>query len=137
MKKSRYEITFTKILPNGKRVSANHEVTKSQYDAQFNFYRAGRNGILKLCNAINTPKARVISYLVNHMNTSYNCVLSTISHISRMSHASRPTVTDLLKKLSNKGLLHVRSGMILISPELIMKGSNNDYKRILEYYLSH
>lgn len=101
--------------------------------------KVGRNGfmitylstIIELLDTMGTKRMKVVKYILQNMDKSNNMLLITSRELSEKTETSLKTVTDALKILETHKIIARKVGVIMISPNLIHKGSENKERALL------
>lgn len=87
--------------------------------------------ILELLETIGNKKMQIIKYILTNMDKSTNSMFTTTRELAEETNSSTRTVTETLKLLEDKSIIQRRVGGIMISPQLIHRGSQNKEKALL------
>ena len=90
--------------------------------ARGNFYKTHKIEIMDLCKVIGGSKGKVMAYLVEHLNFTDNTVKVTHNKIVKDTGVSYAAVSNVLAELEHAGLLKMKTGYLMISPGLMMRG---------------
>jgi len=101
--------------------------------------KTGRNGfmitylssIINLMDKLGNKKMIVVKYLLENMDKSTNTLIITTQKLSDKTKVSRPIVSETLKILENANIITRQTGAIMISPELVHRGSEEKEKFLL------
>lgn len=101
--------------------------------------KIGRNGfmitylstILELLDSLGTKKMKVVKYILQNMDKSSNMILITTRELAEKTGTSFTTVTETLKTLENTKIIARKVGVIMISPNLVHKGSESKERALL------
>lgn len=96
--------TITEKVPRGK-----FEIT---YTAE----------LFDIMKSLGNKKIEVLSYMLDHKDGN-NSLNMTNAQLAKAVGASRPTVIETMKTLSEAGLVGRQGSVIMISPKLMVKGN--------------
>jgi DNA-binding Lrp family transcriptional regulator len=87
--------------------------------------------LFDIMRELGNRKIEVLAWLLDNKDGN-NCINETNTQIARSVGVSRPTVIDTLAVLSDAGLITRKNSVIMVSPNLIIKGN-----QIREAFLMH
>lgn len=87
--------------------------------------------ILNLFDELGGKKYKVISYILDNMDVSSNTLITTVDKLVEKTKVSKPTVIETLKLLEKAKIIKRTTGAIMLSPELVHRGSNEKEKLLL------
>lgn len=90
--------------------------------ARGNFYKTHKVEFMDLCTVIGGTKGKVMAYLVDHLNFTDNTVKVTHNKIVKDTGVSYAAVSNVLAELEHAGLLKMKTGYLMISPGLLLRG---------------
>lgn len=85
--------------------------------------------LFEIVEKLGNQKMQVLKYLLENKD-AYNQVNASNTELAKAVGCSRPTVIDTLKIMSDAGLVQRKNSVIMISPNLMIKGN-----RMREAYL--
>jgi len=105
-----------------------------QKDQDFNFQKIWLGHLLESLNVIGGAKIKVLNYILANKN-SENQVIGTQRAMAREIGVSLPVVNETLKLLiESKAIKKVSSGVLMLNPEIIFKGSHSRRMSIMLRY---
>ena len=87
--------------------------------------------LFDIMKELGNRKMNVLTYLLDHKDGN-NCINATNTQLANTIGVSRPTVIDTIKALENAGLATRKNSVLMISPNLMVKGS-----QLREAFLMH
>lgn len=87
-----------------------------------NFTIAYLSTIISMIDKLGNQKMQVVKYLLSKMDSN-NLILKTIAEIEKDTGISDKTIRDTLKILEKANIIRRRTGVIMISPLLVNRGS--------------
>ena len=105
-----------------------------QYDQDFNFDKLWLGHILDSLDVIGNQKIKVLNWLLANKDTQ-NQIIGTQRIIAEKTNVSVPTVNQTIQMLERSNLLKkVQTGVYLLNPEIVFKGSHQKRMSILLRY---
>lgn len=103
-------------------------------DRDFNFHKVWMRNFLSTLDIVGNQKTRLCMWIVDHINRD-NQLIGTMRVIANESGMSLETVRITLKILLDADFLRrVQSGVYIVNPEVIFKGSYSSRMNILNQY---
>ncbi len=87
-----------------------------------NFMIAYLSTIISMIDKLANQKMQVLKYLLSKMDSN-NLILKTIAEIEKDTGISDKTIRDTLKILEKANIIKRRTGVIMISPNLVNRGN--------------
>lgn len=110
------------------------QIIKRVY-GQRQFWKLYLMDFLKVLDLFESKQLDVLIYILEHTQPSNNAFIGTIAKISKDCGVSMDTVKRSIRKLKDAGfLLKVQNGVYVVSPDVMMKGSDGKKRLLLEYY---
>lgn len=110
------------------------QVIKRVY-GQRQFWKLYLADFLQILGLLESKQLDVLIYILEHTQPSNNTFIGTFAKISGDCSVSMDTVRRTMKKLKDAGfLLKVQNGVYVVSPDIMMKGSDGKKRLLLEYY---
>lgn len=95
------------------------------------FFITYLTAIVNMIDVIGNKKMQVIKFILQEMDKPTNKLNMTTNEISKATGISRMTVTETLKILENAGIIARKTGLVMLSPKLIHKGSSQHERFLL------
>ncbi|KWU89717.1 Replication and maintenance protein [Salmonella enterica subsp. enterica serovar Kentucky] len=96
---------------------------------QGNFVKAYIKGLVMMLDVVGGSKLKVVNYLLDNLRLSDNKLIATTREIADNTKTSPTTVTDTLKTLENGNVIKRRTGVIMLNPEILLRGDDNKHKQ--------
>ena len=78
--------------------------------------------LFDIVGKLGNQKVKVLAYMLDHKDGN-NCLNATNSQLAQLVGVSRPTVIETMKVLQSANLVTRKNSIIMISPGLMVKGS--------------
>ncbi len=91
--------------------------------------------LFDIMKELGNRKIQVLAYLLDHKDGN-NCLNRTNSQLAEAIGVSRPTVIETIKTLSEAGLARRENSVLMISPGLMVKGSQVREAWLMRKYVS-
>ncbi|EMM0193774.1 replication/maintenance protein RepL [Staphylococcus aureus] len=98
---------------------------------QGNFVKAYIKGLIMMLDVVGGGKAKVVNYLLDNLRLSDNKLIGTTREIANKTKTSPTTVTDTLKALEEGNVIKRRTGVIMLNPEILIRGDDNKHRHLL------
>lgn len=98
---------------------------------QGNFVKAYIKGLIMMLDVVGGGKAKVVNYLLDNLRLSDNKLIATTREIANKTKTSPTTVTDTLKALEEGNVIKRRTGVIMLNPEILIRGDDNKHQYLL------
>ncbi|UXV43727.1 replication/maintenance protein RepL [Staphylococcus simulans] len=98
---------------------------------QGNFVKAYIKGLVMMLDVVGGSKLKVVNYLLDNLRLSDNKLIATTREIADNTKTSPTTVTDTLKTLENGNVIKRRTGVIMLNPEILLRGDDNKHRHLL------
>lgn len=98
---------------------------------QGNFVKAYIKGLIMMLDVVGGGKAKVVNYLLDNLRLSDNKLIATTRDIAKQTKTSPTTVTDTLKALENGNVIKRRTGVIMLNPEILIRGDDDKHRHLL------
>lgn len=109
-------------------------VMSKKVDTDFNFHKIWLKDLIKVLEALGSPKVKVFIYILETMN-SENIAIGTIRAIAEKLKISNDTVRVTIKILKDLDYLRMKqNGVYQLSPNLLVKGKSNRRQTLLMAY---
>lgn len=109
-------------------------ITTSEKD--FNFQKLWLGHILEAIQEIGNAKMQVLMYLINNREKANNMIVKTTQEIAELTGISKKTVIETLKILEQHKIIKRKTGVVVLNPDVIFKGSPQKRMSILLQYHS-
>lgn len=76
----------------------------------------------------------VVKYILQHKSAD-NTLIITTREMAKACNVSTKTVVDTLKLLKDAGLVHTRTGAIMLNPRLAHRGSDGKERYLLQRFM--
>ena len=133
MTKERYGTVY-----KGKEMYVNQETGEVlevdkiyRQQVQGNFVKAYIKGLVMMLDVVGGSKLKVVNYLLDNLRLSDNKLIATTREIADNTKTSPTTVTDTLKTLENGNVIKRRTGVIMLNPEILLRGDDNKHRHLL------
>lgn len=114
-------------------ISDFHVIDIKEQDA--NFSKIWLAHVLEAVEQIGNAKMRVMMKLIEKRQPQTNTVIATVDEIAGWAEASEKTVRETIKALSDAQVLtRLRSGVLMLNPEVIFKGGHGQRMDVLIRY---
>ena len=91
--------------------------------------------IICLIDSLGNQKMKVVKFILQNMSKSENLLLITTEELAKKSGVSKKTVIETLKILDSAGIIHRRTGAIMVSPKLVNnKTSRGEATMMVKYH---
>ncbi|HDJ5793193.1 TPA: replication/maintenance protein RepL [Staphylococcus aureus] len=98
---------------------------------QGNFVKAYIKGLVMMLDVVGGSKLKVVNYLLDNLRLSDNKLIATTREIADNTKTSPTTVTDTLKTLEKGNVIKRRTGVIMLNPEILLRGDDNKHRHLL------
>jgi hypothetical protein len=75
--------------------------------------------IICLIDSLGNQKMKVVKFILQNMSKADNLLLITTEELAKRTGVSKKTVIGTLKILDSAGIIHRRTGAIMVSPKLV------------------
>lgn len=107
---------------------------KTDYKRDLNFYKVFLKRFIPVLNKIGNKKIKLFAWILEHM-TWDNKIPYTFRQLSEKSDISYPVVVRTMKELQEVNFLRKNnSGMYMVNPEVIFKGTYQRRCMVLEQF---
>ena len=89
--------------------------------------------LFEIVEKLGNQKMQVLKYLLENKD-GFNQVNATNTELAEKVGCSRPTVIETLKIMSDAGLINRKNTVIMISPNLMIKGNRNREAYLMRKY---
>lgn len=89
------------------------------------------NVMLQLMDQLGTKKMKVIRYVIQNMDKSTNTFYITTNELALKVKVSKPTVLEALKALEDIDIIKRKTGVIILNPKLLHRGTEDKEKFLL------
>ena len=130
--KAYIEIDLRELRENGNVVIIGDQIIATMITTRVpkgNFEIVYTADLFEIVEKLGNQKMQVLKYLLENKD-GYNQVNASNTELAKAVGCSRPTVIDTLKIMSDAGLVQRKNSVIMISPNLMIKGN-----RMREAYL--
>lgn len=87
--------------------------------------------MLDLFELLGTKKMKLVKYLLENMDKGNNIIVKTTRELAEETGISKPVIIETLKLLETNGPIVRKTGVIMLNPKLIHRGSNQKEKYLL------
>ncbi|HCY1880993.1 TPA: replication/maintenance protein RepL [Staphylococcus aureus] len=98
---------------------------------QGNFVKAYIKGLVMMLDIVGGSKLKIVNYLLDNLRLSDNKLLATQREIAEEINVSVKTVTNTLKILEKGNIIKRRTGVIMLNPEILVRGDDNKHRHML------
>lgn len=98
---------------------------------QGNFVKAYIKGLVTMLNVVGGSKLKVVNYLLENLRLSDNKLIATQREMAEEINVSIKTVTNTLKILENGNIIKRRTGVIMLNPEILVRGDDRKHRYML------
>lgn len=112
----------------GEVITANQIIKKTNRNG---FMITYLSAIINLIESLGNRKMQVVKYILDNMDKSTNTLIITNRELAKKSNVSLDTVSKTLVILKKAKIITTRTGVIMISPELVHKGNNSKEQYLL------
>ena len=120
---------------NGKIVDANGAIHNApeilKQTRHENFEKMEVMSMVSMIDHIGNKKMKVVSYIMDHLTYSTNTLIITQRELAKALGFSITTVEATIKALKKAKIIKARTGAIMLSPHLFMKGRPKHYGYLL------
>ena len=93
------------------------------------------NSLFNLFDTLGGKKYAVIKYLIENRN-HFNQLEITTRKLEEMTKISRKTIIETLALLKEANIINTKTGLIMLNPKLINKGSATNERYLLQKFTS-
>ena len=93
------------------------------------------NNLFNLFDTLGGKKYAVIKYLIENRN-NINQLEITIRELAKKINVNKETVVETLALLRKANIINTKTGLIMINPKLINKGSATNERYLLQKFTS-
>lgn len=112
----------------GEVITANQIIKKTDRNG---FMITYLSAIINLIESLGNRKIQVVKYILENIDKSTNTLIITNRELARDSKVSLDTVSKTLLILKKAKIITTRTWAIMISPELVHKGSQSKEQYLL------
>lgn len=98
---------------------------------QGNFVKAYIKGLMMMLDVVGGSKLKVVNYLLDKISLADNKIIATTREIAEEIGVSPTTVTETLKTLQQGNIIKRRTGVIMLNPEILLRGDDNKHRYLL------
>lgn len=98
-----------------------------------NFRKIWLGHVISAIEEISNAKMQIVFFLIQQA-TLDNIVTLTVDEISKRTEISKPTIISTLKTLEKHNVIKRKTGVILINPDVIFRGTHHHRMNILLKY---
>lgn len=84
-----------------------------------------------MLDIVGGSKLKIVNYLLDNLRLSDNKLLATQREIAEEVNVSIKTVTNTLKILEKGNIIKRRTGVIMLNPEILVRGDDNKHRHML------
>ena len=84
-----------------------------------------------MLDVVGGSKIKVVNYLLDNLRLSDNKLIATTREIADNTKTSPTTVTSTLKTLEEGNVIKRRTGVIMLNPEILLRGDDNKHRHLL------
>ena len=93
-----------------------------------NFVKAYR---MQLISMLDTIGGKIVNYILDNVHLSNNTMIATTREIAKATGTSLQTVITTLKILEEGNIIKRKTGVLMLNPELLMRGDDQKQKYLL------
>jgi hypothetical protein len=112
----------------GETITANQIIKKTDRNG---FMITYLSAIINLIETLGNRKMQVVKYILENMDKSNNTLIITNRELADKSKASLNTVVKTIAILKKAKIITTRTGAIMITPELVHRGSKSKEQYLL------
>jgi DNA-binding HxlR family transcriptional regulator len=99
-----------------------------------NFQKIWLGHVLSAVDELSNAKMKVVFFLLNQAPKLSNVITMTIDEICTATGISKQTVVSTLKTLEKHDIIRRKTGVVVLSPNVIFKGSYSKRMNVLMKY---
>ncbi len=112
----------------GEVIKANQIIKKTDRNG---FMITYLSAIINLIESLGNRKMQVVKYILENMDKSTNTLIITNRELAEKSQVSLDTVVKTISILKKAKIITTRTGAIMITPELVHKGTKSKEQYLL------
>ena len=128
---SKSQITGTRNLVDedtGEKVSVVEAVSQTQ---DVNWHKLWITHLISALDIVGNKKMKVVNYILDNLDWNSNVLIKTQQEIAKEAGIGFNTVNTTIKMLVDKKFLKVKTGVIMLNPDIIAYGSHNKRAHLL------
>ena len=96
-----------------------------------NFHKAYILQLISMMDMIGGKKFKVVNYILDNIHWSNNTLIATTRELVQATGVSKQTVITTLKTLEKGNIIKRKTGVLMLNPELLMRGDDQKQKYLL------
>lgn len=110
------------------------QITKRTYGTK-NFWKCYLMDFLSILGIFDNKQVDIFIYIVENTDPKSNLFIGTYKKIASDLHVSQATIATIMRKLiENHFVKRVQNGVLMVNPNILMKGNDTKRQILLSYY---